>query len=83
MFEKGVVVGRGDDVNEAVHLMVAEAAELGANDFVSAGSIGREMHCNNHPGDSILLQAQFAHEKIVDHVLRTKQQFDLPIDRDG
>src|SRR5271156_6521149 len=62
---------------------MAEAAELRADDFILADFRGREMNRNRQAWDRILLQAQFAHVKIVDYVLRVQNQFDLPIYRHG
>ncbi len=39
-------------------------------------AVRREVHRNHHAGHAILLQTQFAHEEIVDHVLRAQQQLD-------
>ena len=73
----------GDDVKEAMHLKMSQAAQLRANDFVASGAVWREVDGDDHAGDSVLLEAQFADEEIVDHVLRAEQQLHAAIDGHG
>ncbi len=81
--EEAFVIGFRDYIQEAVHRVVAQPAQLRADNLVLPDSVRGEMNGNHHAGHGVLLQAQFAHEKIVDHVLRAQQQLDGTIDRDG
>ena len=65
--------------SKAAHVVVAQAAELRADDLVLADFRGGEMNRDRQAGDGVLLQAQFANIEIVDYVLRVKDQFDLVI----
>jgi hypothetical protein len=60
---------------------MAEAAELRADHFVLPNRIRSEVERNDHPGHGILLDAQFAHVKIVNHVLRADQQVHFVVHR--
>ncbi len=81
--EETFVIGFRDDIQETVHGVVAETAELRADNLVLPDSVRREMHGNHHAGNGVLLQTQLAHKKIVYHVLRAQQQLDGMIDRHG
>src|SRR6202451_4149035 len=62
---------------------VAQAAELGAHDFVLHNRIRSEVEWHDHAGHSVLLNAQLADIEIVYYVLRADQQIHFVIDRNG
>src|SRR5580658_5949338 len=81
LLQEGVVVCVRHYVQVAVHARMAQAAKLRADHFVLANHLRSEVQGNHHAGHRVLLNAQFAHVKIVDHVLRTDQQVDFVIHR--
>src|ERR1700720_4587506 len=60
---------------------MAEAAQLRADNFILPDFFRCEVNGNHQPGHGALLQAQLAHEDIVNHVLRCYVQLYLPIHR--
>src|ERR1700691_1397138 len=79
LLEECVVIRVRDHVQITVHARMAQAAELRANHFVLSNHGRREVQRNHHAGQGILLDAQFAHVKIVDYVLRADQQVDFAV----
>ena len=55
--EPGVEVGGRQDAQGGEHAVVAEAADLGAEDGVVAGSLGGEVDVGGLAGDGVLLDA--------------------------
>ena len=62
---------------------MAQAAQLRADNFILPDFFRREMNGHNQSRHRILLQAQLAHEDIVNHVLRGDVQLHLPVHRHG
>ncbi len=62
---------------------MAQAAELGADNFILADDGGGEMHRNIKSGDEVLLHPQFAHEEGMSHVLGVQREPDRLIHRNG
>src|SRR5580693_7811617 len=81
LLEECVVVRVGDYVQITVHAGMAQAAELRADYFVLANRIRSEVERNHHAGHGVLLNAQLAHVKIVNYVLRADQQVDFVVHR--
>ena len=59
----------GEDAEGGVHAVVAEAAELGAEDGVGAGGGGGEVDVDDLAGDGVLFEAQLGDGEAVDDVL--------------
>src|ERR1043166_7781233 len=66
----------GHDFHGATHLAVSQTAELRAGDLVGSDLVRLEMEWYFHSGNNVLLQAQLAHEEIVDYVPRSKNEPD-------
>src|SRR5271157_3396457 len=83
LLEENLIIGFGNNVQQAVHLVMSQAAQLRAHDLVLADFAGAEMNGDDHARNGVLLEAQLANEEIVDDVLRTDEQLDLAIHRDS
>src|SRR4051812_1441359 len=59
---------------------MAEAAKLGARDFVDADLVGLEMERDLHAGPDVLFHAQLADEEIVDDVAGVHDEADRTAD---
>ncbi len=70
---------RGDDAEGGVHAVVAEAAELGAEDGVGAGGGGGEVDVDGLAGDGVLLEAEFGDGEAVDDVLGVEAEVYLAV----
>src|SRR5271156_5693474 len=81
LLEECVVIRVGNYIQVTVHAGVAQAAELRAYHLVLPNRIRSEVQRNHHAGHGVLLNAQLAHVKIVDHVLRANQQVDFVVHR--
>src|SRR5580658_261918 len=83
ILQKGGKIFLGDHIQIRVHLGVAQAAQLCANDLVMADLFSLKAHWDDQSRYRVLLQAQFTHEETVNHILTSHQEFDLLIHRDG
>ena len=72
----------GHHLKNRPHIVVAQAAQLGADDFVPACLRRREMDWDIHAGNQVLLQAQFANKEGMGDVFGAKNQLHRMIDRD-
>src|SRR5512135_3012256 len=61
-----VEISLADDFQHAVHFVVAEAAKLGARDFVIADLGGSEVHVDCEARNRVLLEAHGRNKKAVD-----------------
>ncbi len=59
----------GEDAEGGVHAVVAEAAELGAEDRVGSGGGGGEVDVDGLAGDGVLFEAELGDGETVDDVL--------------
>ena len=59
----------GENAKGGVHAVVAEAAELRAEDCVGAGSGGGEVDVDGLAGDGVLFEAELGDGEAVDDVL--------------
>ena len=64
-----VEVGGREDAEGGQHAVVAEAADLGAEDGVVAGDFGGEVDVGGLAGDGVLLDAHLGDGEAVDDVL--------------
>jgi hypothetical protein len=70
----------GDENAEGgVHAVVAEAAELGAENRIGAGGGGCEVDVDGLAGDGVLLEAKFGDGEAVDDVLRVEAEIDFAV----
>src|SRR5580704_14675910 len=83
LLQEILVVGFRYDVKKTAHTIMSQPAKLGAHDFVMARLVRGEVDRNDHPWNGVLLKAQLANVKIVNHVLGTDEQLDLMIHRNG
>jgi hypothetical protein len=73
-YQPGSEIRRSDDAEGGVHAVVAEAAELGAEDRVGSGSGGGEVDVNDLAGNSVLFEAQLGDGEAVDDVLSVEAE---------
>ena len=76
-FTAAVVFRRRHHNQNAVHLVVAQAAEFSAGDFVLTRAVGMNIEQNHHARHNVLFGSEFPHEKIVDHIPRMQQQANI------
>src|SRR5260370_14232770 len=69
-----------DDLQHAVHLVVAEPAQFRASDFEVTGFGWSEVHMDRKAGHGVLLEAHGRNKKTVDHVMRAQNDFHLTAD---
>ena len=67
------------DAEVGVHAVVSEAAELGAEDGVSAGSDGDEVDVDGLSGNGVLLEAHLGDGEAVDDVLGAEAEVDFAV----
>ena len=77
--QPGVEVGGWEDAEGGVHAVVAEAAELGAEDGVVAGGGGGEVDVDGLAGDGVLLEAHLGDGEAVDDVLGAEGEVDFAV----
>jgi len=70
---------RRDDAEVGVHAVVAEAADLGAEDGVGPGEARGEVDVDGMAGNGVLLEAHFGDGEAVDDVERVEAEVDLAI----
>ncbi len=68
-----------EDAEGCVHAVVAEAAELGAEDGVGAGGGWGEVDVDGLAGDCVLLEAELGDGEAVDDVLRAEAEVDFAV----
>src|SRR3546814_7585610 len=71
-----LVVGLLVDHHGATHGVVPRAAEFKAEDFIGAGSRGRQPEIGDRARHHVHLGAELGHVEIVQHVYRAKQHLD-------
>ena len=69
-----LVVSFRHDFQIRSHVVVAQAAQLCANDFVFADLRGSKVHWNIQAGDKVLLNAKDRHVKRMSHILGVQRQ---------
>src|SRR5581483_5489406 len=70
-----------DDLDHAVHLVVAQAAEFRTGELIVADFCRCEVHVNNEARNRILFEAEGWDEETVNDVDGPQPQIDLAIDR--
>src|SRR5580658_1897142 len=83
LLNPGVVIFLRLHLEIGLHVVMPEAAKLGADDFVLSDFCCREMNREIQARDEILLDTQFGDVEGMAHVLRMHEQVDLAIDGDG
>ena len=68
-----------EDAEGGVHAVVAEAAELGAEDGVGAGGGGGEVDVDGLAGDGVLFEAHLGDGEAVDDVLGAEAEVDFAV----
>ena len=63
----------------AVHLVVTQAAQFGAGDFVISRFSRGEMHVDGKTGHRVLLEAHVGNKKTVDHILRLQGEIGFAV----
>src|ERR1700734_404352 len=84
--EPGDVLGLAHDAKTGLHAVVAESADLAAEDGVVAGFRGGEVEFSVHAGDGVLLEAHAGDEEAVNDVEGAEAEIDWPAggkDEDG
>jgi hypothetical protein len=77
--QPGVEVGGWEDAQGGEHAVVAEAADLGAEDGVVAGGFGGEVDVGGLAGDGVLLEAHLGDGEAVDDVLGAEGEVDFAV----
>src|SRR5260370_13896220 len=67
----------GQHVEVCFHVVMSEAAKLGADNFVLADLSCREVQRNIQTGNKILLHPQLPHKKGMSNILRMHEQMDF------
>src|ERR1700723_238373 len=73
----------GQNLEIRFYIVVAQSAELSADDFEFTRLGGGEVDGNVEPRHEVLLHAKFAHEKGMAHILGMQHQQDGFVHRDG
>src|SRR5437016_2741122 len=73
----------GQHVEVGFHVVMPQAAKLGADNLVSADFRCRKVQGNIQPGNEVLLYPQFPHKKRVADVFGMHEQMDFLVDGDG
>src|SRR5260370_1989795 len=76
-----VEVMLGQYIEVCLHVVMSEATELGADNFVPADPGCREVQRNIQPGNKVLLHRQLPHKKGMGNILRVHEQMDSLVRR--